>query len=216
MTSAETQPTAPTRRQRRRLEIELRILDASKSLFIEKGYDETTVAEIAEAADVAYGTFFNHFPAKSDLLAAMGEREVATMSEQLSALSHRPGRIGDALNALFDAFAQRLQSASQNERALAAKIQSVAFTAAPADRDHGYQEAFVSFVSESVAAGRVRADIPAETLADLLASAYSAMALSWVHMPEFPVRDRARAMADLLDETLCPRRPNAPESSSAR
>ena len=77
MTSTQTQPSTPTRRQRRRLEIELRLLDVSKSLFIAKGYDETTVAEIAETADVAYGTFFNYFPAKSDLLAAIGEREVA-------------------------------------------------------------------------------------------------------------------------------------------
>lgn len=205
MTSAQAQPTAPTRRQRRRLEIELRLLDASKRLFIEKGYDETTVAEIAETADVAYGTFFNYFPAKSDLLAAMGEREVAELSEQLSTLSRRPGRIDEALTLLFENFAKRLAAASPRERALAAKIQSITFAAAPADRDLGYQEAFAAFIRNAVTAGRVRADVAVETLADLVASAYSAMALSWVHMPEFPVRDRARAMADLLGETLAPR-----------
>ena len=211
MTAAQTQPT---RRQRRRLEIELRLLDASKSLFVEKGYDEATVAEIAETADVAYGTFFNYFPAKSDLLAAMGEREVAEMSEQLSTLSRHPGRIDEALILLFESFAKRLEAASPKERALAAKIQSVTFAAAPMDRDLGYQEAFAAFIRDAVADGRVRADVPVETLADLLAGAYSAMALSWVHMPEFPVRDRARAMADLLCETLAPRGPYPPESSS--
>ena len=205
MTSTQTQPSAPTRRQRRRLEIELRLLDASQSLFIEKGYDETTVAEIAETADVAYGTFFNYFPAKSDLLAAMGEREVAELSEQLSTLSRLPGRIDQALTLLFDGFAKRLQAASPRERALAAKIQSITFAAAPADRDLGYQEAFAAFIRQAVMSGRVRADVAVETLADLLASAYSAMALSWVHMPEFPVRDRARAIATLLGETLAPR-----------
>jgi len=51
----------------------------------------------------------------------------------------------------------------------------------------------------------VRTDIPAETLADLLASAYATMALSWVHIPDFPVRTRARDLADLLAETLAPR-----------
>lgn len=205
MTSTQIQPSAPTRRQRRRLEIELRLLDASQSLFIEKGYDETTVAEIAEAADVAYGTFFNYFPAKSDLLAAMGEREVAELSEQLKTLSRRPGRIDQALTLLFEGFAKRLEAASPRERALAAKIQSITFAAAPADRDLGYQEAFAAFIRQTVTSGRVRADVAVETLADLLASAYSAMALSWVHMPEFPVRDRARAIADLLGETLAPR-----------
>jgi AcrR family transcriptional regulator len=214
MTSTQTQPAAPTRRQRRRLEIELRLLDASRSLFIEKGYDETTVAEIADAADVAYGTFFNYFPAKSDLLAAMGEREVAELSEQLSTLARRPGPIDMALTLLFDGFAKRLAAASPRERALAAKIQSITFAAAPADRDLGYQEAFATFIREAVTAKRARADVAVETLADLVASAYSAMALSWVHMPEFPVRDRARAMADLLGETLAPRGPYPTESSS--
>jgi AcrR family transcriptional regulator len=210
MTSTQTQPSAPTRRQRRRLEIELRLLDASRRLFIEKGYDETTVAEIAETADVAYGTFFNYFPAKSDLLAAMGEREVAELSEQLSTLSRRSGRIDQALTLLFEGFAKRLEAASPRERALAAKIQSITFAAAPADRDLGYQEAFAAFIRHAVTSGRVRADVAVETLADLLASAYSAMALSWVHMPEFPVRDRARAIADLLGETLAPRETSSP------
>jgi AcrR family transcriptional regulator len=210
MSSTQTQPPAPTRRQRRRLEIELRLLDASRTLFIEKGYDETTVAEIAEAADVAYGTFFNYFPAKSDLLAAMGEREVAELSEQLSTLSRRPDRIDEALTLLFDGFAKRLEAASPRERALAAKIQSITFAAAPTDRDMGYQEAFAAFIRDAVTAKRVRADVAVETLADLVASAYSAMALSWVHMPEFPVRDRARAIADLLGQTLAPRESRRP------
>lgn len=209
MASTQTQPPAPTRRQRRRLEIELRLLDASKRLFIEKGYDETTVAEIAETADVAYGTFFNYFPAKSDLLAAMGEHEVAELSEQLNSLARHPGRIDQALTLLFEGFAKRLEAASPRERALAAKIQSITFAAAPADRDLGYQEAFAAFIRQAVTSDRVRADIAVETLADLLASAYSAMALSWVHMPEFPVRDRARAIADLLGETLAPRESSA-------
>lgn len=205
MTSAPTQPPASTRRQRRRLEIELRLLDASKRLFIERGYDETTVAEIAETADVAYGTFFNYFPAKSDLLAAMGEREVAELSEQLSTLARRPGRIDETLTVLFDGFAKRLEAASPRERALAAKIQSIAFAAAPEDRDLGYHDAFAAFIRQAVTSGRVRADVEVETLSDLVAGAYSAMALSWVHMPQFPVRDRAQAMAHLLGETLAPR-----------
>ncbi len=214
MTSAQTQPSS--RRQRRRLETELRLLQTARALFLEKGYDETTVAEIAEAADVAYGTFFNHFPAKSDLLGAMGAHEVAEISAQLSALAQGPGGIGEMLNTLFDGFAERLESASPLERALAARIQSVAFTGAPEERDRDFQKAFVSFIRQIAATGRVRADIAPDTLADLLASAFSAMGLSWVHRPAFPVRDRARAIAGLLSETLAPGGPDQPESSNAR
>jgi len=213
MTSAQMPQAGSTRRERRRLEVSRRVLEAAETLFVEKGFDETTVAEICEAADVAYGTFFNHFPAKSDLLLALGERAVADISAELNALSSRPGRIGDALILLFEGFAERLQSVSPGERALAARVESLAFTEAGEDRDHGYHGAFVAFIRDSVAAGRVRADVPAETLADVLASAYAAMGLSWVHMPEFPVLPRARAMAGLLGETLSPPDPGTSAGS---
>lgn len=38
-------------------------------LFLEQGYDATTVEQIAEAADVSHMTFFRHFPAKEDVVA---------------------------------------------------------------------------------------------------------------------------------------------------
>ncbi|MCH9640820.1 MAG: TetR/AcrR family transcriptional regulator [Actinomycetia bacterium] len=208
MASLETQPAGSTRRERRRLEVSGRVLDAAEALFVAKGFDETSVAEICEAADVAYGTFFNHFPAKSDLLLALGARALSDISGQLAALSRRPVRIGDALRDLFEGFAERLQSVSPGERALAARVQSLAFTEVHEDRDNGFHAAFVAFIRESVAADRVRADIPAETLADLLASAYATMALSWVHIPDFPVRSRARALADVLAATLAPDAPS--------
>ncbi|MGB1225276.1 MAG: TetR/AcrR family transcriptional regulator [Mycobacterium sp.] len=219
MASLETQPAGSTRRERRRLEVSGRVLDAAESLFVAKGFDETSVAEICEAADVAYGTFFNHFPAKSDLLLALGARALSDISGQLAALSRRPVPIGDAVRDLFEGFAERLQSVSPGERALAARVQSLAFTEVHEDRDHGFHAAFVAFIHESVATDRVRADIPAETLADLLASAYATMALSWVHIPDFPVRSRARALADVLAETLAPDAPSpnaAPSKKAVR
>ncbi len=216
MATPETQPAGSTRRERRRLEVSNRVLDAAEALFVEKGFDETTVAEICEAADVAYGTFFNHFPAKSDVLLAMGARAVEDISQQLSALSCRPGPIGDALTLLFEGFAEHLESVSPGERALAARVESLAFTDVREDRDGGFHAAFVAFIGQSVAAGRVRADIPAETLADLLASAYATMALSWVHIQDFPIRTRARALADVLAETLAPRAGAVPSPAAAR
>jgi AcrR family transcriptional regulator len=210
MVTPDIQPAGSTRRERRRIEVFARVLEAAEALFVDKGFDETTVAEICEAADVAYGTFFNHFPGKSDLLLAMGGREVADISNQLSALSKRSVGIGEALTLLFDGFAERLELVSPGERALAARVESLAFTEAHEDRDHGFHAAFVAFMRESAAAGRVRADIPAETLADVVASAYATMGLSWVHIHDFPVRSRARALADLLGEMLAPREADAP------
>ncbi len=47
-----------------------RLVLAALQLFSERGYDETTVAEIAERAGLTKSTFFRHFPDKRDVLSA--------------------------------------------------------------------------------------------------------------------------------------------------
>jgi TetR/AcrR family transcriptional regulator, cholesterol catabolism regulator len=71
------------RRERKKLEVVSRIREAALELFCEKGYEATTVEEIAERADVAKGTFFNHFPRKDALLLALAEETFTQMLEEL-------------------------------------------------------------------------------------------------------------------------------------
>ena len=47
-----------------------RLVVAAVDLFTDKGYDATTVAEIAQRAGVTRSTFFRHFPDKRELLVA--------------------------------------------------------------------------------------------------------------------------------------------------
>jgi AcrR family transcriptional regulator len=47
-----------------------RLVAAALHLFSERGYDNTTVAEIADRAGLTKSTFFRHFPDKRELLAA--------------------------------------------------------------------------------------------------------------------------------------------------
>jgi AcrR family transcriptional regulator len=54
-------------RERKKRETRARIADAALGLFKERGFDQTTVADVAAAADVSVKTVFNYFPAKEDL-----------------------------------------------------------------------------------------------------------------------------------------------------
>jgi AcrR family transcriptional regulator len=55
------------RRTRKRLATRQSISDTATRLFMEKGFDEVTIDDIAAAADVGRMTVFNHFPRKEDM-----------------------------------------------------------------------------------------------------------------------------------------------------
>jgi AcrR family transcriptional regulator len=55
-------------RERKRRETLLRIAETGLNLFAEKGYDETTLEEIAEASGISPRTFFYYFKTKDEVL----------------------------------------------------------------------------------------------------------------------------------------------------
>jgi AcrR family transcriptional regulator len=76
--SARKTALAP-RRVRRSAELRERLFRAALVLFGKKGYAETTVEDITEAADVGKGTFFNYFPTKEHILMAFGEMQLGKL-----------------------------------------------------------------------------------------------------------------------------------------
>ena len=82
-------PTLPSdRRARRSAEVRQRLFQCAVELFARKGFTETTVEDITNAADVGKGTFFNYFPSKDHLLSAFGEIQVGKLQAAAEALRH--------------------------------------------------------------------------------------------------------------------------------
>src|SRR5476649_2986601 len=89
-------------RTRKRLATRQAISNIATRLFLERGFDQVKVDEIAAAADVGRMTVFNHFPRKEDMFfdrdeeireilrAALRQRDSSTTPiETLRLLAHR-------------------------------------------------------------------------------------------------------------------------------
>jgi len=58
-------------RERKKQRTRQAIVEAATRLFAERGYAETTLAEVADEAEVALSTIFNYFPGKPDIVFAL-------------------------------------------------------------------------------------------------------------------------------------------------
>ncbi len=59
------------KREQQKEETRAALMASARALFVERGYDETTMRHLAQHAGVATGTVFAHFPDKPSLLAAI-------------------------------------------------------------------------------------------------------------------------------------------------
>ena len=74
-------PEPPGRRARKKAATRQALADTAFTLFVERGFDQVGVREIADAADVAVTTLFKHFPTKESLVfAEEGDRAVTVVA----------------------------------------------------------------------------------------------------------------------------------------
>jgi AcrR family transcriptional regulator len=68
-------------RERKKAQTRLRISDIATEMFLSRGFDAVTVAQVAKAADVSVKTVFNYFGAKEDLLFDREDEWLAAIDE---------------------------------------------------------------------------------------------------------------------------------------
>jgi AcrR family transcriptional regulator len=72
----------PNRNQRRRERTRDSILQAADRVFRRKGVSGASVNDVTEEADVAYGSFYNHFKTMDDVVAAVAEKTIKAVVDK--------------------------------------------------------------------------------------------------------------------------------------
>lgn len=78
-------PAAPGRRAQRRARTRQVIFEAALTLFGNRGFDATTIKQIAELAGVSQRTIFHYFPTKDDILFNTPPHEIAELQDFIEA-----------------------------------------------------------------------------------------------------------------------------------
>lgn len=180
--SSETElPTPPSdRRQRRSAEIRERLFRAALALFAHKGFAETTVEHITEAADVGKGTFFNYFPSKDHILIAFGEMQLGKLEAAVAEARRTNEPIPQFLRSLVD---RMTQEPTRNPEIIRAILQAYLSTTpvreVMLDLQKRVQAIHTELVRLGQQQGEIRKDLPPEEIAYVFRQTIFGTLLIW-------------------------------------
>jgi AcrR family transcriptional regulator len=100
LSSGEQSPAAPGLRERKQQQTRERLKRAAMALFLERGFETTTIDDIAAAADVSRRSFFHYFASKEDVVAAWQEDAAAALVSEILARPADESMLTAAENAI--------------------------------------------------------------------------------------------------------------------
>jgi AcrR family transcriptional regulator len=202
---AETQPADLSRRERRKLELRTRMLEAASHLFSEHGFHATKVADICDRADVAHKTFFNHFPSKQHLLREIANHGIDELLVDLEAARKQEQTTPQRLVAFFAVVAERTVEGGPMNRELVTELVHVVHgSPTKSEQARRLHDAFAKIVNDGLAAGDVTRRHDAETLTEMILGAYYVLMLNYANLDDFPIEKQAAAVARFLGDALAP------------
>lgn len=193
----------PNRRERRRLETRERIYRAALQIFAERGYLETTVEDITEAADVGKGTFFNYFPTKEHVLATYGEQRVAAIEVALKKARSANHSVLAVLKELAtDLAGQSSQSPDLLRSIFAAHLSCAPVRAELQNRLQRARQLLAEIFVVGQKRGEVRRDRSAADLARLTHLILMGVTIAWALNPDSLLRKSAEQVWELFFPSL--------------
>ena len=91
----------PGLRERKRQQTRERLTRAAMALFLERGFEATTLDDIAAAADISRRSFFHYFASKEDVVFAWHEESMAALVAAVAARPAGESMLTAAENAIF-------------------------------------------------------------------------------------------------------------------
>jgi len=213
--SSNDSPRRANRRERHRTETRARLFRAALDLFAERGFMETTVEDITEAADVGKGTFFNYFPTKEHVLATYGGERVARVQAALDE-ARRGSR--SVLEIIRDLAADSAGQSKENPALLRA-IYAAHASCAPVRQELQKRMRLSRRILSRLFAlaqerGEIRRDVSANDAARLAQLALMGSCMVWSLQPEASLRKTSLEIWDLMWPSLAA--PNGKSRHSAR
>ncbi|MFB7715114.1 TetR/AcrR family transcriptional regulator [Streptomyces sp. NPDC056105] len=176
----------------------IRLADAAFALFDERGYEQTTVDEIAERAGAGRTTFFRHYRSKEDVIFPDHDRLLALIKDRLDTSSHSTGLIAvsDAVRLVLLHYIDEGDLARRRYR-LTSKV------AVLRDREIAsvarYQRLFREFIAEWMGDPTESASLRAELMAAAVVAAHNHVLRRWLRgETSDPVAEMDEAMSDVL------------------
>jgi AcrR family transcriptional regulator len=157
--------STPSRRERKKQKTRQRLLERAWDLFQERGYDDTTVEDITEAADVAKGTFFNYFATKEAILDEIALWRIDLLGSHVLAADDVPEGAVDRIKRLVRAMADEFSP----ERELPQHL-LIARISAPIRHESAHRLGSImhDLVRQGQDGGEIRTDVDAGLIARFL------------------------------------------------
>jgi len=199
------EPAVEGRRERRKRELRVRIYETARQLFLEQGFEATTVVQIAEAADIAQATFFNHFASKQAVLAEMTNEVSVYLRKLVDAQLARAVPAKERIRGFAENVAEELAQTRGLARDVVLEL--MRSNRGPAEaypylkRAH---EPFTHILAEGQRRGEVRSDLDAPFLTDMVLGCLNVAVTHWIADPDYPLADRLRETVAFVSEAIQP------------